>query len=290
VPDNAIISQDMTFSQSNSFPMDGKIVGLFFPRLDGITADNQSALQVKFFDHNNNPITLPISLSGTGQQENVRLDITAQGNELDVVKGQPLSVEITSSSTDPIGLKKVVLSNESWDEGLPVRDNGMDPFSQLYLGNSMEVRWMDDENKRTMFLETLDASDYLIIPSQRAIWASCRMPLMYPMTMAYYRSLFNGDLGFELVAEFQAPMILGPLEVSDLGGTWAIGTTPTLPVFNYNILAAEEAFSVYDHPPVWIFKKTDNFNLAKVKQILDNVDLSQVVVQSPREATYFEVK
>lgn len=85
-------------------------------------------------------------------------------------------------------------------------------------------------------------------------------------------------------------MVLGPLQVSDVGGTWAMEKRPTLPVFNYNILAAEEAFSVYDHPPVWIFKKTDGFNLEKVKQILDSVDLSQVVVQSPRDATYFEVK
>ncbi len=289
VPDHAIISQDVVFSQSNYSPVDGKVVGIFFPRLDGITADNQSALQVKFSDNNNQLITLQVPLLGMGQQENVRLDITAQGNELDVVKGQPLSLEIISDSTDPLALKKIVLSNESWDEGLPVRANTWDPFSQLYLGNSMEVRWMDDENKKTMFLETLEATDYIIIPSQRAIWASCRMPLMYPMTMTYYRSLFNGNLGFELIAEFQAPMIIGPLQVSDVGGTWAIGEPPVLPVFNYNILAAEEAFSVYDHPPVWIFKKTDSFNLEKVKQILDSVDLSQVVIQSPREATYFEV-
>ncbi len=290
VPDNFTISKDLVFSQSTRSPVKGRIVGVFIPRLDGITSDNQSALQVKFYDLENHIITLPVSLVDTGQQENIRLDIIDPGEALEVEEGQPLSVELTSNSNDPVTLKKIVLSNESWDEGLPVRLNLWDPFSQLYLGNSMEVRWMDDENKKTMFLETLNASDYVIVPSQRAIWASCRMPLMYPMTMAYYRSLFNGDLGFELVAEFQAPMILGPLQVSDVGGTWAIGKTPALPVFNYNILAAEEAFSVYDHPPVWIFKKTDSFNIEKVKQILDSVDLSQVVVQSPRDATYFEVK
>ncbi len=70
-----------------------------------------------------------------------------------------------------------------------------------------------------------------------------------------------------------------------MGGTVAWGKPPTLPVFNHNFFAAEEAFSVYDHPPVWIFKKRPDFNLATVKAILGAVDLSKVVVQSPRDAT-----
>jgi len=108
--------------------------------------------------------------------------------------------------------------------------------------------------------------------------------------MTYYRSLFSGDLGFELVAEFQAPMILGDVQISDIGGTWSIGEPPTLPLFNHNLLAAEEAFSVYDHPPVWIFKKTDKYRSSKVQAILDSIDLNQVVIQAPRDASYFKVE
>jgi hypothetical protein len=104
------------------------------------------------------------------------------------------------------------------------------------------------------------------------------------MTMTYYRTLFNGQLGFDLAAQFSSPMKLGALYISDVGGTWAWGQNPQLPLFNHSLFAAEEAFSVYDHPPVWIFKKRADFDLAQVRGVLEAVDLSQVVVQSARNA------
>jgi hypothetical protein len=178
-----------------------------------------------------------------------------------------------------------IISNENWDEGLPLPIDGKDPFGGLYQGVEMPVRWYDAENKRQAFLDTLAQVDYIILPSQRGIWSISRLPRMYPMTMAYYQALFDGRLGFERVATFTSPLRFGPLEISDVGGTLAWGETPSLPLFNNNPLAAEEAFSVYDHPPVWIFKKRPDFNLERARAVLDAVDLSQVVIQSPREAS-----
>lgn len=182
-------------------------------------------------------------------------------------------------------LSRSVLSNESWDEGLPVPFEGYDPFGQFYRGLTMQVRWADDENKRSMFIDTISQADFIIVPSQRAVWASCRLPRMYPMTMAYYRALFGGQLGFDKVAEFSAPLRLGPLYVSDLAGSAAWGKAPLLPVFNSSLLAAEEAFSVYDHPPVWIFQKRPDFTLDSALSVLYSIDLGQVLIQSPRTAT-----
>jgi len=178
-----------------------------------------------------------------------------------------------------------VIAVESWDEGLPVPYDGYDPFGQLYSGVTLEVRWGDSVDKKTMFVKTLQQTDYIIMSSQRAIWASCRLPKSYPMTMAYYRALFNGGLGFDLVATFTAPMKIGPLNVSDVAGTFTWNQTPQMPLFNHNILSAEEAFSVYDHPPVWIFKKRADFNIQTVENVLNSVDLSKVIVQSPKYAT-----
>jgi len=197
---------------------------------------------------------------------------------------------IVSALDAPMQISQVVLSNESWDEGLPVPFDGRDPFGGLYRGLTMEVRWPDDENKRQMFLANLAQVDYIIVPSQRALWAHSRIPLTYPMTMEYYKALFDGRLGFELVQEFQSPITIGPLQISDVAGTWAWGQKPDLTPekdnpFNFNPLAAEEAFSVYDHAPVWVFKKRADFDLAQVTQLLYAFDLSKVVIQGPRDAT-----
>ena len=50
-------------------------------------------------------------------------------------------------------------------------------------------------------------------------------------------------------------------------------------------LAAEEAFSVYDHPPVWIFAKTDTYSRENTVAILGEADLSQAVFMNPGQAT-----
>jgi hypothetical protein len=89
--------------------------------------------------------------------------------------------------------------------------------------------------------------------------------------------LFEGRLGFERVALFTSPIRLGPLFISDVAGRVAWGHPPELPVYNDSLLAAEEAFSVYDHAPVWIFRKRADFSLAQVRAVLGSVDLTTVV-------------
>jgi hypothetical protein len=184
-----------------------------------------------------------------------------------------------------VTISRTVLTNETWDEGLPVRVEGYDPFGQLYTGLDMQVRFTDTADKRRGILEDLSQADVVILPSQRSIWASSRIPLTYPMSMEYYRALFGGQLGFQPIAHFEAPFNLGPLYVSDLAGRAAWGHPAALPLFNYSQLAAEETFSVYDHPPVWIFAKTPSYTDAQAAKILDSIDLTKVIVQSPKDAT-----
>jgi hypothetical protein len=211
--------------------------------------------------------------------------VSPKGNLLDVEKGKDYYLVATPLNAGALMIARTVIANENWDEGLPVPYAGYDPFGQFYRGVTMEVRWFDDENKRKMFIDTINQTDVILLPSQRSIWATCRLPKNYPMTMAYYRALFDGRLGFDLVTIFQAPFKIGPLQISDAGGTAAWGKAPPLPLFNHNLLAAEEAFTVYDHPPVWIFKKRADFDLAAVEAVLNAVDLSQVIGQSPRDAS-----
>ncbi|HET7768733.1 MAG TPA: DUF2298 domain-containing protein, partial [Chloroflexota bacterium] len=77
----------------------------------------------------------------------------------------------------------------------------------------------------------------------------------------YYRRLFNGELGFKLVHVEASYPSLGPLTINDD--------------------AAEEAFTVYDHPKVLIFQKQPDFSADRVRQILSAVPLESVVHLTP---------
>lgn len=209
---------------------------------------------------------------------------------VELAADQPYYLMVSAPDGGPLQLSQSVVANESWDEGLPLRVDGRDPFGGLYRGLTMEVRWPDDENKRLMFLTQLEQADYILVPSQRAVWAASRLPAAYPLTMEYYRALFDGRLGFERAAQFQSPITLGPLQISDVAGTWAWGQAPRLnpnpaDPFNDNIWSAEEAFSVYDHAPVWIFRKRADFKLEQARAVLQAVSLDGVVQQGPLQAT-----
>ncbi len=216
--------------------------------------------------------------------------VTAAFGPAAVEKGKTYYLFMTGAQGGQVEVHGATVADESWDESLPLRLDNRDAFGGLYSGLTMEVRWLDNEDKRKMFFDVLSRSDYVFLPSQRGLWSVSRLPNMYPMTIEYYRALFDGRLGFDLVKQFQSPIILGPLQISDVGGTMAWGQRPAVSPpqyypFNNNLLAAEEAFSVYDHAPVWIFKKRANFSLAQVQSVLNAIDLSTVVSQRPIDAS-----
>jgi YYY domain-containing protein len=211
-----------------------------------------------------------------------------RGERLDAVFG-PVALEegrryhlyISAARGGPFSVKGAWFVYESWDEGLPFNLDGFDANLMFDRADAttMNIEWPDVEEKRQELIDNLARTDYIVIQSQRRIWSVCRMPAVYPMSMEYYRALFDGRLGFELVAVFQHPFTFGPLEISDLAGTASWGADPKLPVFNLNPLAAEESFSVYDHAPVWIFQKRADYSQTNAEAILGAVDISRVAKQ-----------
>jgi hypothetical protein len=176
-------------------------------------------------------------------------------------------------------------NESSWDDGLPLRIDGFDPYGGIYQsGLNFEMYWADNQEKYERFVTTLDQADYVLISSSRQWGTTSRVPERYPLTSEYYRHLigcpldqtieecytvaeqdtFQGDLGFDLVKIFVSNPSVGPLEINDQ--------------------FAEEAFTVYDHPKVFIFKKADNYDPERVREILGAVDLSQVVHITPKQA------
>jgi YYY domain-containing protein len=172
-----------------------------------------------------------------------------------------------------------------WDDALPLSVDHYDALGGIYTPFNLELYEPDTLAKRESMIKILAESDYIVIPSNRAYDAMPRLTLRYPLTLKYYQALFDcpcsGDamenrayglrppfkspLGFDLVATFESPPSIGPFRINDQ--------------------SADESFTVYDHPKVLIFKKSEDFSIDRVKAILNSVDLDQAVFQTPMAFT-----
>ncbi|MCX8067730.1 MAG: DUF2298 domain-containing protein [Anaerolineae bacterium] len=187
-----------------------------------------------------------------------------------------------------------VLATEHWDWPPPLRVDGKDPFGGMYRNLStssdgtLQLYHEDTLQKREALLNWLDEADYIIIGSNRIYASVVRLPTRYPLTIAYYRALFSGELGFELVADFTSYPALGPVQFPDTEEPFPIPEAAyqyrAAPVSIY-LPPAEEAFSVYDHPRVLIFRKTPAYSRARAEALLPPSLVENVVWVTPREET-----
>lgn len=196
-----------------------------------------------------------------------------------------VAVDILPVGTS-IAIGGVPIANEGdWDDGLPLRMDGYDGYAGIYPPElNFNMYWDDNPEKLERFVRILDEAEYIAISSNRQWGSLPRLPERFPMTTLYYRALlgcpdglsvehcyrvaepgtFQGGLGFELVQTFTSEPRLGRFALND----------------QY----AEEAFSVYDHPKVLIFRKTDRFNAGQARALLETVDFDQVVRVAPLKA------
>ncbi len=147
---------------------------------------------------------------------------------------------------------------EIWDDPLPLQTTAAS-WGGTYFGISSPPYAEDDQRKyvgtynqdgvyEEGMLDQLDQADYIALTSNRVYASTARLRMRYPALMNYYGSLFNGDLGFKLVAEVTSyPNILG-VQIPDQG--------------------AEEAFTVYDHPRVLIFQKTPSYTRKHAEDLI----------------------
>ncbi len=168
--------------------------------------------------------------------------------------------ELRIVSDRPARLAGTALANEgSWDDALPVALPEIDPDTAGFAAYPLEMAWEDDAIKRRRLQHVLDRVDYIAISSNRFTGSLSRNPRRWPMTLDYYRALFSGALGFELAADFSSPPRLGDVVYDDRD--------------------AEEAFTVYDHPRVLIFRKTSAYDSERTAAILNRAELTQVARQ-----------
>ena len=271
---------------SFSLPEDGTISGVHLNYIsdDDAFGNLEDASRTLHFSLNGENAGEQALENVTNERQSFLIDLPPIQTQADVPN--ELSIELVEGGRIRAGTS--LLANEHWDDLLPVGTGGRNAYGAYYTevsGGQRPVTHPDNPEKLKEVLNWLNEADYLMLSSQRALWHLPRLPLTFPLMMRYYEGLFNGQLGFELVHQENAGLQAGPLTISDTTGQVAWGEQPNVGWPPPGNLAAEEAFSVYDHPPVWIFKKTEEYDPDKVSAILGSVDLSRVTVMNPLEAT-----
>ncbi|MGD8455568.1 MAG: DUF2298 domain-containing protein [Anaerolineales bacterium] len=182
-------------------------------------------------------------------------------------------------------LGSAILVEAPWDDGLPLRTGGYDGYGGIYQSDlNLNLYADDNPEKLDDFLDLLEISEYFAISSSRQWASTTRIPERYPLNVTFYRHLlgcppemtieycynvadvdtFSGDLGFDLVQVYQSDPNLGSFKINDQ--------------------FAEEAFTVYDHPKVFIFQKRADYDHENTTAILTAVDLDTVIHLTPKEA------
>lgn len=109
----------------------------------------------------------------------------------------------------------------------------------------------------------LNAAGYVAITSNRIRGSVTRLEREYPATIHYYELLESGELGFDLIARFEVrPSFLG-ISIDDS--------------------AAEESFTVYDHPEVRIYKKSDRWEAERAARLLAEAHPERAVNLLPKQ-------
>ena len=230
---------------------------------------------------------LSISNPSTEEEPEVKGIVMELDSPILVIGGKNyiLTLEVLPEGGS-ISISGMKVANEGeWDDGLPLRMDGYDGFGGIYpSGLDLNMYWDDNPEKLDRFLRILDEANYLFISSNRQWGTLPRLPERFPMTSIYYRDLlgcpeeysieycyriaepgiFEGKLGYELIKVFTSEPKIGPIRLNDQ--------------------FAEEAFTVYDHPKVFIFKKSENYDPEKTRAILGSVDFSQVIRVPPMQA------
>ena len=281
-------------------PASGMISHVFAPHLFDPHDDSQpEELAIRLYEADGATL-----LAETTLYTHLQRDSHPLGAAYDILFQSPVQVnagdsytfevQVLPGSGDVVGSGSVVLVEGTWDNrltGIHTCDlpRGMSLADDLPAGyfrpsdcrgtqawyglvNSVDQIMsypVDDQIKRDDILRSLELGDYLTIASNRFYDHLRRNLKRWPLSTLYYEKLFAGELGYELVLTIDEPFEWGPWRVSD----------QHLPTYDSPVwldeLEADEAYHVYDHPAVFIFRKTDDYSQARVEAILSQVSLQQ---------------
>ena len=141
---------------------------------------------------------------------------------------------------------------EQWDHPLPLDSTGYDVRQLPIFDEDTPEKWV-------AIRETLAQADYVVIASRRGYGTLARWPERYPRTARYYRSLFEGGMGFEPAACLGRYPRLGPLALVDNPTAGLDFSLPEMcrpgTPFVLRLGRLDESFVVYDHPQVIVLRR-----------------------------------
>jgi YYY domain-containing protein len=297
VQNNEAISTIDTVPAQGRFtvPIDGKIDQIDIRHLLNPFQDGRkSSLTLKILDAEGKTLAtgeLNADANSTarsffGDPFQVKLD-----KALDLKANQQLSLEVTSSA--PVQVTGTVIAWEGdWDDPIPWNVCPIPPEMELTHDTPSGLNWRnceafgglgvwykdfklqmaleDEPFKIGIMTEALNKADYIISSSNRFYDSLSRMPLRFPMSINFYNALFGGQLGFDLEKLVTSFPSIGNFEIAD----------QYLPIYSapkwLNEWESEEAFSVYDHPTVFIYKKNlDKYDPKVLDEVLNRVPLNE---------------
>ena len=152
---------------------------------------------------------------------------------------------------------KILLDNH-WDEGF--KDLGDFSLSQLRIYERDTIDKLSEISKQT------SSADYLLAYSNRPSGSISRIPERYPLSSAFYKLLFDGQLGFTPIQAFERyPNFLGFEFAHDPYSESGLKTLDRLPGINssslsWNLGYADENIVNYDRPLVVVWKNEARYS------------------------------
>jgi len=171
---------------------------------------------------------------------------------------------------------ETTLMVEYWDDPLPTYYANRDQHCRRkdYTFIWMDFHQPEDESKLDLLLTGLESSDYVVLSSDRLYATISRLPARYPLSSQYYRQLFGGNLGYELVFTAAVyPQFAGITLLDDPRQGLPLATPPLL-MSNVpsgcvlDLGRADESFTVYDHPQPLIFQKVVSLQRDELRALL----------------------
>lgn len=174
-----------------------------------------------------------------------------------------------------------LILSEQWDDSLPSSLWVGDKYRRRTEYRNAELTWHtgidanDDAEKLAANLERLAEAEYLTLVSNRVYGVVPRLPEMYPISSQYHQLLFDGALGYEVVAVYgRFPNLFGIHLQPDTFGWPGLepGTAVAAYLNNMPGIAwgrADESFLVYDQPLVMVFRNTGKLSVAEMTALFE---------------------